>query len=502
MFQQKKYTAALTYFEKYVSESTNVEKKNNAVLRIGDCNYVTKNYTRALDNYNKVIKNNIAQVDYATYQKALVFGFLGQNVQKKIVLESLQKDFETSAYLDNSYYQLGNLFVSQNKKEEAILAYDNLINRFPKSPLLAKTQLKKGLVFFNSGENQKALAVLKQVVQNSPGTGEAVQAVKIAEQVYKEIDEVDVYAAWVKTLEFVNVSDADIDKTMFEAVETRYLSNNLKEATLSGKKYIANFPNGIYSLTVHFYMAQSYYNLNEKEKAISYYENVVKTNNNEYTEISVSRLSQIYLENESWDLASPLLLQLEKESSNQQNVIYAQSNLMKYYFVKENYQQTLLYTYKVLDNKNSTEQAIADAYVFGARSAVFTNELDRAKEYYKKLETIGKGEVLAEANYYKALWLHNKNSYKESNAQIQILASKYQNYKYWGIKGLLLMAQNFHELKDDFQATFILKNIIENATEFKDVMTNATELLAVYTTDKVEENQEENELIKDVEDEL
>lgn len=501
LFQQKKYNEAVTYFEQYVLISTNPQKKNNAILRIGDCNYVTKNYMPALESYNKVIQNNIAQVDYATYQKALAYGFLGKNQQKTVVLETLQKDFLSSPYLDDSYYQLGNLFVSQNKKEEAILAYDNLINRFPKSPLLAKTQLKKGLVLFNSGENQKAIITLKEVVKNYPGTAEAVQAVKIAEQVYKEMDEVDMYAAWVKKLEFINISDADIDKTMFEAVESRYLSNNLKEAVTSGKKYISNFPKGIYSLTVNFYMAQSYYSLSEKVKAIPYYINVIKSNNNEYTEEAVNRLSQIYLENENWDLASLLLLKLETESNNLQNISYAQSNLMKYYFVKEDYQQALLYTYKVLGNKNSTKQAITDAYVFGARSAIFTSELDKAKEYYKKLEIIGKGEVLAEANYYKALWLHYDKNYKESNAQIQILASTYQSYKYWGIKGLLLMAQNFHELKDDFQANFVLKNIIENAEEFPAVMKKATELVEVYATDKIEENQEE-ELLKDVEDEL
>jgi len=501
LFQQKKYAEAVTYFKKYVLESTNAQMKNDAILRIGDCYYVTKNYTKALVNYNQVILNKINQVDYATYQKALAYGFLGQNEQKKQVLEGLQKDFMNSPYLDNSYYQLGNLYVNQNKKDQAILAYDNLINRFPKSPLLAKTQLKKGLVFFNSGENQKAIFTLKEVVKNYPATGEAVQAVKIAEQVYKEIDEVDVYASWVKTLEFINISDADIDKTMFEAVESRYLSNSLKKVVTSGKKYISNFPNGIYSLTVNFYIAQAYYNLSEKVKAIPFYINVIESSNNEYTEVAVNRLSQIYLENENWDLASPLLLRLETDSKNLKNISYAQSNLMKYYFVKENYQQALLYTYKVLDTKNSTEQAITDAYVFGARSAIFMNKLDRAKKYYTKLETIGKGEVLAEANYYKALWLHYDKNYKESNAQIQILASKYQTYKYWGIKGLLLMAQNFHELEDDFQADFILKNIIENAEDFPTVMKKAEELLEVYASDKIEKNKEK-ELLKDVDDEL
>lgn len=494
LFQQKKYKEALAYFEKYILTSQNALKKNNAELRVGDCYYVTKNYEDALISYQKVIDAKIAQVDYAIYQKALAYGFLGKNQQKKEVLLQLQKEFLSSAYLDKSYYQLGNLYVHQGDEEAAVLAYDNLINRFPKSSFVAKTQVKKGLVFFNSGKNEEALSTLKTVVANSPGTQEAVQAVKIAEQVYKELDEVEAYAAWVKTLEFVNISDAEIDKTMFEALETRYLSRNLRETITSGKKYLANFPNGIYALNAHFYVAQAYFNLDEKQKSIPYYSDVLQRNVNEYSEISTNRLSQVYLENEAWDLASPLLIRLENESSNVLNVVYAQSNLMKYYFVKKEYTKALAYTYKVLDNEKSSEQAVTDAYVYGARSSIFTNELGKAKEFYQKLETLGKGEVLAEANYYKALWLRNSQNYKASNAQVQILASKYQNYKYWGIKGLLLMAQNFHELKDDFQASFILKNIIENSEEFPESKKAAEELLVTYKLDKQEVKSSEEPL--------
>ncbi len=501
LFQQKKYAEAIIYFENYVSKIENGDKKINAILRIGDCNYVTKDYWKALDNYNKVIEHNGAQVDYAMYQKGLAYGFLGRNKQKIKALKNLQTSFKTSAYLDNSYYQLGNLYVNQNKTDLALEAYNYLTNNYPKSPLVAKTMLKQGSVYFNSENNSEAVKILRNIVSSYPGTTEAVQAVKIAEQVYKDMDKVEVYAAWVKKLEFINISDVDIDRTMFEAVENRYLDNQLKETITSGKKYLINFPNGVYALTTNFYVAQAFFNTNEKEKAIPYYQQVIDKNTNEFTEISMNRLSQIYLENQNWTLASPLLLQLESESNNDQNVVYAQSNLMKYYFTIKEYRKAILYTDKVLENKKSTEQAVEDAYIFGARSAVAIKQMDKAKLYYQKLETLGKGVVLAEANYYKALWLYKDKDYEKSNKQIQVLASKYQGYKYWGVKGLVLMAQNFHELKDNFQASFILKNVITNAQEFKDVVESAQTLLNEYQPGKKEESSGEK-LSKDVENEL
>lgn len=487
LYKQKKYERAIKVFEEYLEVSNDEVKRRNAILRIADCYYVSKEYWPALEKYNLIIKENKEQVDYAMYQKALAYGFVGRNEKKIETLKTIQKQFTSSAYLDDSYYQLGNLYGNQNKNSLAIAAYDDLVNTYPRSPLAAKAKLKKGIVLFNTNQNLPSIQVLKELVAKYPGTAEAIQGVHIVEQVYKEIGQVDEYAKWVKKLEFVNVTDSDIDKTMFEAVENKYLASDMGETIRSGKKYLVNFPNGIYALTVHFYLAQSYYKIGAKENSIPEYKEVLKVKNNEYTEVALNKLSQIYLENEQWQEASVLLLQIEQEITDVQSVVYAQSNLMKYYYKKEQHQLVLSYTNKVLENKKSSKEAIADAYVFGARSAIVLEKFEVAKKYYKELENIGKGEVKAEANYYKALWLHKDKAYKKSNEQVQLLASKYQKYRYWGIKGLLLMAKNFHELKDDFQANFILNNVIKNAADFPEVITEAKTLLKEY---KKEENKE------------
>ncbi|NIJ44100.1 tetratricopeptide (TPR) repeat protein [Wenyingzhuangia heitensis] len=487
LFHQKKYNDALNYFTEYTKISNNTIKKRNAVLRIADCHFVNKTYWSALENYNQVIKANQSQVDYAMHQKALAYGFLGKNEQKKATLKEIQTQFTRSAYLDDSYYQLGNMLVNQNKNKEAIEVFDELIKKYPKSPLVVKAKLKKGIVLFNSNENQESVTVLRDLVSNYPGTGEAVQAVKMAEQVYKEMDKVDEYAAWVKKLEFVNISDQDIDRSMFEAAENKYLANDLKAAITSSKKYLINFPQGIHALTVHFYLAQAYFNSGNKENAVPEYKEVLKVNANEYTEVALNRLSQIYLEKEEWELASTLLLQIETDAINTQNVVYAQSNLMKFYYKENKFAKALDYTKKVLGNNKSSEQAVADAYVYGARSAIELDDFTKAKNYYKELENIGKGSVKAEANYYKAFFLNKDKSYQKSNEQIQILASKYQAYRFWGVKGLLLMAQNFHALKDDFQANFILNNIISNVKEYDDLVEEAKELLQEYKPQNAEE---------------
>jgi hypothetical protein len=57
--------------------------------------------------------------------------------------------------------------------------------------------------------------------------------------------------------------------------------------------------------------------------------------------------------------------------------------------------------------------------------------------------------------------------------QFKKLAKNYSGYRYFGAKGLILMAKNFYGLKDSFQATYILDNVIENFTDFPDVISEA-----------------------------
>jgi hypothetical protein len=107
-----------------------------------------------------------------------------------------------------------------------------------------------------------------------------------------------------------------------------------------------------------------------------------------------------------------------------------------------------------------------------ARSAMQTGDETKARSGYTKLLTIAKGELAAEALYYDAYFKKKDGSLR---LQIQQFKNWLKNsgYRYFGSKGLILMAKNFYGLKDSFQATYILDNVIENFTDFPDVISEA-----------------------------
>ena len=488
-FKKNEYARAIDYFKKYSENTENDEaRRNDALLRLGDTYFVSSQYWPAMEAYNKAIANNVPHSDYAAFQKAISYGFVGRNETKIEELNSFVNKYPRSSYRDDALYELGNTYVATNNTSKAIQAYDRLIRNVPGSPLVAKAILRQGLIYYNSDQGNKALERLKKVVSDYPNTPEAQQAVSTARLVYKDLNRVDDYAAWVKNVDFVEVTDADLDNTTYEAAENQYLNKNTQAAISGFEKYLNQFPNGIHSINANFYLAQLYFDAGNEDKAVPHYKFIVERPTSEFTEQALARLSQIYLEKENYRDAVPLLERLEKEAGSDQNIVFAQSNLMKSYYELGNFDKADAYAEKVLQNPSSEKDAKTDAQVMVARAAIKAGDDARAKKAYSEVQKTAKGELAAEALYYDAYFKNKAGNYEASNAAVQILAKDFSGYKRWGAKGLVLMAKNFDKLGDAYQATYILDNVIKNFQKYPEIVDEAKAELSRIKTKEAKTN--------------
>ncbi|MBF2708391.1 tetratricopeptide repeat protein [Flavobacterium soyangense] len=477
-FKLKEYDQAGNYFQNQIDNAKEDKVRlHDSYLRLADCRFVASKYTSALEAYSKVIELKSVDADYAYFQKAICYGFVSKNDKKIEELNAFLQLYPKSEYRDDALFELGNTYVAENKQDLAIKTYDKLNAEFKNGSFTSKSILRQGLVYYNADKDEQALVKFKKVAADFPKTPEALEAVATARLIYVDNGKVDEYATWVRTLDFVAVTDAELDNDTYEAAEKQYLQNNSKQAISGFSGYVSKFPNGIHSLKANFYLAQMYFSDAQEAKSIPNYEFVIGEPRSEFTEQSLARLAQIYLKKESYDKAIPVLSRLENEADFPQNITFAQSNLMKCYYDKKDYDNSVIYAEKVLANPKTDDNVKSDAQIIIARAAIQTGDETKARSAYAKLQTIAKGELAAEALYYDAYFKNKDGKFEVSNTVVQKLAKNYSSYKYFGAKGLVLMAKNFYGLKDSFQATYILDNVIKNFTDFPDVVSEAqTEL--------------------------
>ena len=488
-FKLKEYDQAGNYFQTQIEKSSSDKVRlSDSYLRLADCRFVTSKYSQAVDAYNKVIESKSIDADYAYFQKAISYGFMSK-VDKKIEeLNSFIQLYPKSEYKDDALFELANTYVAENKNDLAIKTYERLNVEFKKGSFTSRAVLRQGLVYYNTDKYEQALLKFKNVAANFPRTPEALEAVATARLIYVDSGRVDEYANWVRTLDFVAVTDVELDNDTYEAAEKQFQQNNVKQAITGFTSYINQFPKGIHALKANYFLAQSYFGEGSESKAIPYYEYVIAQSTTEFTEQSLSRLAQVFLKNKQTDKAIPVLLRLESEGDVAQNVTYAQSNLMKSYYAMKDYPKSVLYAEKVLTNPKTDDKVKSDAQIIVARAAIESGDEAKAKVAYAKLMTIAKGELAAEALYYDAYFKNKEGNYDASNTAVQKLAKNYSSYKYFGAKGLVLMAKNFYGLKDSFQATYILENVIKNFTDYSDVVADAKTTLDFIKTEESKTN--------------
>ena len=488
-FKLKQYNVAATYFQQYIANAVNDKiRLNDAYLRLGDCHFVDSKYALGLESYNKALQLNVNDGDYAQFQKAISYGFIGNNDKKIQELNILLKKYKASQYRDDALFELATAYVLANKTDMALQTFEILVTEFKNGLFTAKSILKQGLLYYSSQNDNLALLKFKKVAADYPKSAEAFEAIATAKLIYINNANVDAYAEWIKTLGYIELSNAELDNDTFESTEKQYLQKNTKQAQVALNNYIAKFPGGLHALNANFYVAQIYYNDGNFDNSIANYKFVASQPTNEFTEQALAKLSEIYLNKSDFVTAVPFLQRLETEANSTQNKNFATVNLMRSFYNINQYDQAVQYAELVSENDKIDSKLKSDAQIIIARSAIKTNDFAKAKAAYIIVSKIAKGELASEALFYDAYFKNKENKYLDSNKAVQKLAKEYSSYKYYGARGLVLMANNYYQLKDAFQATSILESVIENFTNYADVVAQAKIDLELIKTEQAKTN--------------
>jgi TolA-binding protein len=98
--------------------------------------------------------------------------------------------------------------------------------------------LRQGLIYYNSDRNADALTKKCLIFLKL----QRHLRVSTARLIYVDGGRVAEYATWVRTLDFVAVTDADLDNDTYESALKQFEQNNNKQAISGFMAYTASFP--------------------------------------------------------------------------------------------------------------------------------------------------------------------------------------------------------------------------------------------------------------------
>jgi len=134
--RQKNYKDAILPLEKFVGMTKSKKQRVRPLFILAQINEQLGNYAKASDYYKEVLKNrpNYEMEFYAKIRRARMGKKGGQSDEIKKLLAQMSHDGKYRDFLDQIYYQLGEIALSENNRPEARKYFHKSISNSTKNP--------------------------------------------------------------------------------------------------------------------------------------------------------------------------------------------------------------------------------------------------------------------------------------------------------------------------------------------------------------------------------
>jgi TolA-binding protein len=435
----------------------------DAKNRIADCYYITTNYPLAIIYYNKVIDYGKVDADYAMYQKGFALGLANDQRGKIEVLTSLIARFPESKYVPGALFERGRAYVILKDQGKGEADLNSLIVSYPNSSFVPRAYLQLGLLYFDNGDNNKAVSQFKKVIENYKSTPEARYALTGLKNTYVEINDVESYFAYIKTLEgYGNINLSEKDSLLYSSGEKIYMTGNCEKASEVFRNYLNEFQNGSFRLNAQFYLAECAYSKNSMDEALKYYLEVVQVPNNEFMEQSLKAIATITLEKEDYTKSLGYFEQLEKISEKPENLLFALKGELKSASGSGDPQKTIIAADKIIASSNRPEELLREAYFLSAKAHYNLNDYDEALRAFRKISNEITSSEGAESKYRVAEILNRKGQTAEAEKIINEFIDQHTPQQFWMARIFLLLADISIKKGDKIQARATLQGLKDN----------------------------------------
>ena len=462
LFNLKDYTNAITHLKTFESNVASIKSDVmvDARNRIADCYYITTNYPLAVTYYDKVIDFGKVDADYAMFQKGFTLGLMKDERGKVDVLSSLTLRYPSSSWIPNAIFERGRAYIVLEDYQKGEADFNTIISSYRETAFVPRAMVQLGLLYFNTGQNDKAISQYKKVIESFKSTPEARYALTGLKNAYVEINDVESYFTYVKTLQgYGDVNMAEKDSMLYSSGESLYITGKYDRAAEVFKSYMNQFPSGSFLQNAQFYLAECYSSGGNTEEALKLYVSVAGAPNNQFTEQSLSRAAKIYYDKEDFKSSLDYYEKFEKVAGNSENKIEGLKGELRSAYQLGDAQKTILAANKISTGINIPEELLREAVFMRAKGNYSLNNFDEALADFRKVATEVSSAEGAESKYRVAELLFKKDQVAESERIINEFIDQNTPHQYWMARMFLLLSDISVKQGDAIQARATLQSL-------------------------------------------
>lgn len=459
LFRQRKYRDAQVGFRKYVDAAGSGEAgghRADALLRIGDCFYIDKDYGRAIDAYDRALGANTSQRQYAGFQRARCLGLDGQLDASVEGMTNLLQEFPETTFKGDALTAMGKAEIERDRMEAARSAFDRIREELPGSAYAKNALVDLALIAIKQYRADDALALWSTISTTYPDDDVTKDAFLLVEPLLVERGQLDGLP------EIVGLSENDIAEKTYAAAQDLALSGQCAEAMPKLEGFLEKHPESVRVLSARFHLGQCQFESGQTDEALATLETVVEAPLSDYHESALVLTATLRYNREDWREALAHYQRLETVATLKRHVLEARIGIMRCSRKLDDGETVLAYVDPILADPETP----ADI-VMAARYNRALLLLERSpQEARSDLEWLaGDGTHAEEASHHLAALTLDAGDAAGCQSAVFAQLNRFGGGSEWAYRSFLLLAESYLAQGDLFQARTTIEQLQANVAE-------------------------------------
>ncbi|MCM1348085.1 MAG: tetratricopeptide repeat protein [Firmicutes bacterium] len=461
-FRQSRWDDAMTDFRR-VADNSAVSKgmRADALNRLADCLYYKQRPGEAATVYSQAYKANPEAGDYALYQAALMRGRQGDNAALINAMDDMLERFPSSPLVPAAMLEKAQAYVALNRTDDAIATYSELAAAYPGASQGRNAYLQLAVTYLNAGNTDEAIRAYKNVIREYPTSDEAVAAIDDLKQIYASQGNLPEFAEFVNSVPNAPRIDAStLDAAAFQAAETDYVD---RQRTVKLEDYLADYPQGAYRAQALYYLAEAASNNGSGPEAMEYITTILT----DYPDADVAEDALLLkgdneLSRGKSEVALNTYRELEKRASGARELNDARMGIMRASLDLHRYDDVITVTDKIISTTAPGTSDLEEVRFSRAEALDAKGNHDEAYSIWSELAETPGDVYGAKSAVYMAQSMLSQNMAEDARKTADALINAGTPHNYWLARAFIVLSDALRAQGHDFEADEYLKSLKNN----------------------------------------
>ena len=456
LFRQRKYRDAQVSFRKYADTGSGTEPgghRSDALLRIGDCFYIDKDYARAVTAYDNALEAGTTQQQYTQFQRARCLGLDGDQAGEVAGMKALIDAHPETTFKGDALTAIGKAEIERNRMADAKAAFERVRNELPGSPFAKQALVDLALIAVKQGQEDEALALWQEISTRYPEDEVTKDAFLLVEPLLVARGQLD------DLPDVVGLSEDDIAERTYAAAQDLALLGECDAAISKLEQFIEKYPSSIRLLPARFHLGQCRFDTGDEDGALEALESVIAAPLSDYHEPALVLAATMRFNREDIEKALGHYQQLEQVAVLKRHVLESRIGIMRCSRILGDGETVLEYVGPIIED-SETPQDIRTAAHYN-RALILLDAGDPAAR--ADLEILAaNGPHAEEATHHLAALALADGDAEGCQSQVFAQLNRFGGGSDWSFHSFLLLAESYIAQKDYFQARSSVEQLQSN----------------------------------------